>query len=767
MYKQVLLLIAAFSLFACTSTKKGNEHLVKNANELKQAIETAKPGDEIVMADGVWKDIQIVFTGIGTAQQPITLRAQTAGKVFVEGVSDLQLYGEYLIVKDLYFRNGYTPSNAVIDFKTTKETVASHCRVTNCVIIDFNQPQRDRKDHWVEFWGRHNQLDHCYLAGKSNEGPTLRVEIKGNRNSKNYHKITNNHFGPRPRKGGPKAETLQLGDSFSSMSPSNTLVANNYFERCNGEVEVISSKTNYNEFRNNVFFQCEGSVVTRHGNYCVIDGNIFIGDPSSNNIGGIRLINTGHWVTNNYFINLNGTSFRSPLAVMNGIPKSPLNRYNQVTDVVVAHNTWVNCPSPWQFGVGTNISQADVLPKSEIRSARPLRMVVANNIIYNENGDPTPVVEHDKADGVNFKSNLIVNQDVTFEQRDGLHASNFKLKKINEHLLIPENLPVDIALYNGFEFEKITNDLFNVPRSTKNTIGAITSSPENTSVLDKTNYGAVWFNSQKKTTNFQTIEITTAKELVTKLAEVENGDILNLKSGEYTFNTPLVVNKSITIQGQENVQLIYSGAKNTPAFEMHPKGSLLLKGIHLKGTNSQYGFAPLQKGMSSLYKLTVSGCTITDFAFVLKAYKESFADSITFDQSNLINCENGIELSAEVRNKGDYNTEFLTINNCKFEKINANTIDYYRGGYDESTIGGNLTVTNSTFTHCGAKEENKVLLNHRGIVNVLLANNTFKNNEVTYVSVLWGAKNNVEKENEITNSGKILVQQNLKLTLVY
>jgi poly(beta-D-mannuronate) lyase len=42
-------------------------------------------------------------------------------------------------------------------------------------------------------------------------------------------------------------------------------VANNLFEKCNGEVEVISSKTNFNEFRNNVFYKCEGYLVTRQG----------------------------------------------------------------------------------------------------------------------------------------------------------------------------------------------------------------------------------------------------------------------------------------------------------------------------------------------------------------------------------------------------------------------------------------------------------------------------------------------------------------------
>ena len=360
---------------------------VNNMDELTKAIKNAKPGDNIIMANGTWKDAEIKFTATGTRNNPITLAAQEPGKVFLEGKSCIKIGGEHLIVNGLYFRNGYTPSSAVIHFKKSKTQVANYCRVTNCVIEDYNQPKRDKKDLWVEFYGRHNMFDHCYLGGKSNVGPTLRVEIGGNRNIRNYHKIVHNHFGPRPRKGGPKGETIQLGNSFTSMSPSNTIIADNLFEECNGEVEIISSKTNFNVFKNNVFYKSEGSLVTRHGNYCEIDGNFFIGDGRNENYGGIRLINTGHSVTNNYFYKIIGENFRSPLAVMNGIPKSPLNRYNQVTDVTVAYNTYVDCKSPLQFGVGTNISQADVLPKSEIRSAVPIRTEVANNIIYNTKGD--------------------------------------------------------------------------------------------------------------------------------------------------------------------------------------------------------------------------------------------------------------------------------------------------------------------------------------------------------------------------------------------
>ena len=151
----------------------------------------------------------------------------------------------------------------------------------------------------------------------------------------------------------------------------------------------------------------------------------------------------------------------------------------------------------------------------------------------------------------------------------------------------------------------------------------------------------------------------------------------------------------------------------------------------------------------------------------MKGYKESFSDEITFLSTSFKNCNNGIELSQETNDKGDYNVEFLTFDNCSFENISRNVIDYYRGGYDESTIGGNLSVTNCSFTNSGGAEENNILLNHRGIINVNISKNTFKNNPVKVVSVLWGAKNNTHSENKITNSGEIKVVENLKLKLMY
>jgi len=742
---------------------------VTNIEELNKAIKNAKAGDEIILANGVWKDVQIKFSGKGTKDKPIILRAETAGKVFIEGTSDLKIGGEYLEVRDLYFKNGYTPSNTVIDFRIDSKNIANNCKVINCVIEEYTQPDRATKDHWIEFWGRNNQLDHCYIAGKSNQGPTIIVSLKGNEHINNHHQITNNHFGPRPRKGGPHGETMQLGDSYTSMSPSYTNVSNNFFEHCNGEVEIISSKSNFNEFRNNIFFESEGSLVLRHGNYATVDGNIFIGNDNSEFIGGIRVVNTGHWITNNYFYKITGNEFRSALAIMNGIPKSPLNRYNQVTDVVVAYNSFVDCKSPWQFSVGANTDKSDVLPASEIRSARPERLIVANNLIFNHEADEYPIKNYNKVDGVTFKNNFLNSKNKSEVQSDGIVTSGIDMTKLSDWLYVPTENNEDI--YSGFDFEIIKTDLFENSRAQNSAIGAIVLPVDKSkSVIDKKLYGASWFSNVKPDYKANTILVSNEKELVDGLATATSGDILELTSTNYEITESLVINKKITIKSKDansKAVIVYSGSSNTPAFQMLPKGNLNLDAVILRGNKEQNAFATLDKNMSVAYNLWIDNSEISDFKNVLKVSMGSFADTVSVSNSIIKNCYGGIQLAEETDDRGDYNAEFVYILNSEFENVQENVIDYYRGGYDESTIGGNLVVENNKFTNCGKKDEDGILLNTRGIVNVELKKNTFINNPVKLIAILWGEKGQHPVDNTIVNSGKIVVQQNLKQKMMY
>lgn len=756
-------------LFSFGIKEDKNTIRVNNQEELQSAIKNVRAGDEIVLANGIWKDIQIKFYGKGTKEAPIVLRAETAGKVTIEGVSNLKIGGTYLEVRGLYFKNGYTPSNTVIDFHIDSKNIANNCKVTDCVIENFTQPNRNKKDQWIEFWGRHNQLDHCYIAGKSNSGPTILVVLRGNEQINNYHQITNNYFGPRPRKGGPHGETLQIGDSNTSMVPSYTNVANNLFERCDGEVEIISNKSNNNEYRNNIFYKCEGSLVLRHGNYCTIDGNIFIGDKNSEFMGGIRVINTGHLITNNYFCNIKGKEFRSALAVMNGVPKSPQNRYNQVTDVVVAYNTFVDCRTPWQFSVGANMDKSDVLPAQEIRSARPERMIVANNIIFNHIADEFPIKAYDTVDGVLFKNNIINSNNKSDVKEEGIKTSNFSTTKLSDWLYVPTADQQEV--YAGFEFENIKQDVFSNSRVIANGVGAIVLPVDKSkATINKKGYGPHWFLAETLKEALKTVQVASEDELATALAKATSGTTIELKKGVYTIATSLVIDKKITIKSQDQKKrpvIHYLGQANTPAFLMEAGGNLTLENIILKGGNEQYAFATKEKGMSSAYNLKVKNAEINEFDYVLKAYKNSFADTISIDSSVIKNCKRGLELADENDDLGEYNAEFIYITNSKFDTIQNSILDYYRGGYDESTIGGNLTFKNNTITNCGKEDKSGILIKTTGIVNVIIAKNNFLNNPVKFIAILWGEKGQESKENTIKNSGEFKTEQNLKQKMMY
>ncbi|GAK94635.1 alginate lyase precursor [Nonlabens ulvanivorans] len=766
--KKLLLILLLILNFSC-SEKQNNasDTVVKNIEELQNAIDDAQPGDEIILSNGVWKNSQIKFHATGTEEQPITLKAETPGKVTLEGESVLKISGEHLIVKNLYFKNGYTPDEAVIIFRNSPDSIAYNCRVTGTVIEDYTQLDRHRKDHWVEFYGQHNELDHSYIAGKSNEGPTVKVYLNDNRHINNYHKIHDNHFGPRPRKGGPKAETMQLGGaSMTSMTPSYTQVTNNLFEKCNGEVEIISSKSNFNNFSNNVFLESEGSVVTRHGNYATISGNLFIANDNPY-VGGIRVINTGHWITNNYFYGLKGQEFRAALAVMNGIPKSPLNRYNQVTDAVIAHNSWINCEQPIHFSVGVNLDQAEVLPPSEIRSARPKRVIFANNFVYNQSATSYPIKAYDKIDGVKFKSNLWTTAyDNNTTDLDYFAFAKADLKPAYEIYYTPTTYEKE--LYNGFNFNSIETDALGKNRNQdQNYIGAIIPPIQEEPVqLMTNNYGPQWFTAASGNQDIKTHKVTNTNELIAAIENANSEDVIVLSEGNYLIDKTIKIAKELTISSEnENTIIQFDTPHN--AILMQPRGILHLSNLTILGTPEQDLFNTENKNMSMAYGIHLNKVAIANFNTVLDASKSSFADEIIVNNSQFKNCENGFLLDKEIDDKGDYNVEFLTFTNSTFENISNEVIDFYRGGYDESTIGGVLNLSGNTFMNCGKMDSDEILVNTRGIVNVTFKDNTFKDNHTKLTAVLWGAKGQQPINNTITNSGEIKVVENIALKLVY
>jgi poly(beta-D-mannuronate) lyase len=368
-----LLLLLCFSRFSNAA-----QYVVANVSDISTRMTAALPGDTLIMADGLWLDADILLRGNGAPGQPITLRAQTPGNVFLSGNSRLRMAGNYLVVDGLTFTNGYRSSGDVIAFRYSTSLLtepANNSILTNCAVIDYNTPAVTNDTKWVSLFGVSNRVVNCYFKGKSNLGSTIVVWVE---DQPNYHRIERNYFGFRPLLGVNGGETIRVGSSEVSTNSSHTIVALNYFDRCNGDVEVVSNKSGDNEYRHNTFVDCEGALSLRHGNGCFVEGNFFFGHNKPRT-GGVRIIAEDHKVYNNYFSELAGSGSYSPLGIMQGLVNSPLNGYFQVKRAQVLFNTFVHCSNSIVIGLtgtltgGTNVT---TLP--------PVDCLIANNLVLSE-----------------------------------------------------------------------------------------------------------------------------------------------------------------------------------------------------------------------------------------------------------------------------------------------------------------------------------------------------------------------------------------------
>lgn len=377
------------------------ETLVSDIAELNAAFDAAQPGDTILMKNGVWNNVSIDFDTDGLPGQPITLRAEVDGQVSLEGSSRLQIAGDYLVVRGLVFTNGARTSGNVIEFRGGSSDLSSHSRLTECAMIGFNPADPTVNYKWVSIYGVSNRVDHCHFSGMNHIGVTLTVWPISD-GPPGHARIDGNYFGDRALGTGNGFETIRIGTSGVSDQEAAAVVESNYFYRCNGEIEIISNKTIGNEYRRNSFVECAGQLTLRHGGGCLVEENFFLGNNVSGS-SGVRVIGPNHVIVNNYFSDLEGDGTRAAVAIMNGVPDSPLNRYLQATNDVIAFNTFVNCEET--FAIGTESSVGDTtLP--------PEDCVIANNVVFSGSG---PLI-----DEINEPINMLYEGNIMYGAETGL-----------------------------------------------------------------------------------------------------------------------------------------------------------------------------------------------------------------------------------------------------------------------------------------------------------------------------------------------------------
>jgi poly(beta-D-mannuronate) lyase len=344
----------------------GAEHRVRNPEALARALDQARPGDHVVLAAGTWRDADLLVEAAGTEEATVTVRAEAPGRTILAGRSRLRLAGSHVTVSGLVFRNAWHEED-LVQFRRDAKRPASDCRLTDCVLEDCNAPRdRARETRWIGIYGSRHRIDHCRIEGKTTKGATVVVWLDASPEPEDgppAHRIDHNIFGPRPRLGENGGETLRIGDSKTSRTLAGVTVEANAFEACDGEAEIISNKSCGNVYRGNVFTRCSGALTLRHGDDCVVEGNVFLGHGAAGT-GGVRVVGEGHRVVGNHFADLAGTDQRAGLCVMNGLRDSPLNGYARVRNLLVSGNTWMNCRQPIRFGLTDEDAGNDLAPES-------------------------------------------------------------------------------------------------------------------------------------------------------------------------------------------------------------------------------------------------------------------------------------------------------------------------------------------------------------------------------------------------------------------
>ncbi len=677
-FKPVLIILVTGLMSACAD--KQHQVIVSDLSEFNQAAGNVQPGTTITFANGDWNDVELRLEGKGTADQPITIKAETPGKVIISGQSNLAFSGEYIVVSGLVFKNGFTPTSEVISFKTSKDKLANNSRVTNCVIDNFTQPERFDGDTWVAIYGKNNVFDHNTLIGKGNRGVTLAVKMTTEASRENNHIIENNYFGPREILGSNGGETLRIGTSHYSRSYSNTIVRNNYFDRANGEHEIISNKACGNEFRNNVFLECQGTLTMRHGHHTLVENNYFLGNRKPNT-GGIRIINEYQTVKKNYMVGLTGHRFRGALVIMNGVPNSPINRYNQVVDSFMDNNIVINSDYI-QLCAGSD----------EERSAVPTGSTFKNNLILGAT-NPEPFTIYDDVSGIEFEGN-VMNEESIVPLSEGFEKVPLELSRNENGLLVP-----DQELIDRIDFGEVKLPI------TKEEVGA--------SYYPKD--GAIrTFNTGK------TIKVPSGEDtILDALASSESGDILELENGgEYLLTKYALVYHPISILTPEGDKAKILSEKQS-FFKIENGGAFLAKNILFHGDESpdQAGnnvISTSKYSMNKNYAVHIENCEVVDldknhsFDF-LKSYKHTFADSINIINTKMTNVTGAVmTLDMEVEDLGIYNVENVKILNSTFKDVKHEIANVYRGGTDESTFGPIMTLEDVEIVNSGKGKRNKV-----------------------------------------------------------
>jgi hypothetical protein len=396
---------------------------------LASAVSGARPGDCIVLANGNYAGLTI--STVGTTAAPIVIRAANRlGAVFSSGSLTLA-NSAYTTLEGFSF----TSSGSVrIDSSV-------HCRLTRWRM----RVAETGNNTWITISGSSsdaNRIDHCDIGGKSQTGYLVNVLGSGQTVARNT-RIDHNYFhdvGPAVSNG---MSTLVLGVSGMSKSSGFSVVEHNLFVDCDGEIEIISVKSDDNVIRYNTVRHSLGMITVRIGNRNAVYGNFMLQGGKAKTAG-IRFYGRDQLIYDNYIENVAGSAIIIGAGELDDTP-GPAAYHYTVFNAKVVHNTIVNA------AVGFDVGDGYTTP--------PRDSFVANNIVQSTFGT---LVSHDKVPvNMTYQGNIAY---ATGSATLGISASSAQFRMVNpllarigEILKLGSGSPAIDASAGSYPF--VTDDL--------------------------------------------------------------------------------------------------------------------------------------------------------------------------------------------------------------------------------------------------------------------------------------------------------------------
>ncbi|WP_414662260.1 polysaccharide lyase 6 family protein [Horticoccus sp. 23ND18S-11] len=306
-------------------------HLVDSLAAFKARLKDAVAGDTITLKRGTYTTTgSLTIAARGTASQPITIAAEADGEVEIGGTHGFNIVepAAHIVI------SGFKLTHAA--GKNTIAAGTSHVRITRTTF------QCKGDGPYLTVIGDDAQIDHNDFGDKKTIGSMIAVGGTGSQVARRLW-IHHNYFHDFATVIGTPAEMIRFGLTALTHSVGAGLIEHNLFARCRGENDLISNRSSGNIYRYNTFIDSPTSQLTlRHGNECVVYGNIF------KNTEGLRLFGDRHQVFSNYFegnyigINLgNGSE--------NVEAGSTPSGHDRPDNCVIAFNTFVDNRTHYQL----------------------------------------------------------------------------------------------------------------------------------------------------------------------------------------------------------------------------------------------------------------------------------------------------------------------------------------------------------------------------------------------------------------------------------